>query len=143
MAVTVSGPLWEGLAKPANVPVTVIHPPGNWHRFTAQRFQDTQPEVLQGACSLESTFITEPSSHEKMFPAANRQRPQLLPLPHRGKTLCQAPSCSPNATTCTFTKHVNSLVTEHEFANRSSLALGKMLSAFGEGLTPHHRQQDS
>lgn len=36
LAVPESGPLWGGLAKPANVPATAIHPPGNWHRFSAR-----------------------------------------------------------------------------------------------------------
>lgn len=45
------------------------------------------------------------------------------------------PRCSPNATACVFNRAFNSLATKHEFANRSCLALGKMLSAFSEGIT--------
>lgn len=41
------GPPQRGLVKPANTPVTVIHPPGNWHYFLSTgKFQDLQPEVL-------------------------------------------------------------------------------------------------
>lgn len=138
LAALQSGPPQGGLVKPANTPVTVIHPPGNWHCFLSTgKFQDLQPEVLprllfgKNIYNLAKWPWKDVSSCK---PAASL----ASPLTSSGRNLCQAPSCNPNPTAWVLTMYLTAYRQNMDLLRieRSCLALDKILPAFSEGAKP-------